>query len=146
MPAGADGDAGRSLSPEGRDAIGRLAKRLARERWRPSSAFSSPLVRARETAGLLSHAVPGGLEIAALEQLAPERGADELLEALSHALAEGARALLVGHQPLLGDLVTLLCGKPTALRPGSLIRLEAAERLAPRAAVLRLELHPPDYD
>jgi len=69
--------------------------------------FSSPWLRASQTAAILSEvlATPAPEEMA---ELAGDHTATELFEALVNC--KGHRFLLVGHQPLLGQAVATLLG------------------------------------
>lgn len=73
--------------------------------------LSSPLVRARETAELLSAGLPGKPPIETLDALSPGGRASVVIEALAkHARRRVRRMALVGHQPDLGDLGSKLLG------------------------------------
>lgn len=73
--------------------------------------LSSPLVRARETAELVSAGLPGKPAIETLEALAPGGRAALVIEALAkYARRRLRRLAIVGHQPDLGDLGSRLLG------------------------------------
>ena len=125
-PAGAKGDSARRLSPAGRSAVGALAARLAREGWRPDRIFSSPMLRALETAEIVREATPRAPAIERLEELLPESEPSDVLAALvAHGAAAGT-VLLATHQPLAGRLAAHLTGAAPAFRPGTLVRIELA--------------------
>jgi len=138
MSSHPDGDAARPLSPRGVAAIETVARRFATLGARPDRVFTSPLLRARETAALMCAALGRGVAPEILDELIPDSEPAELLAALE-AVAPGApHLLLVGHQPLLGDLAGHLCdGHPRSLHPGELIRVEFGDRPARRAGRLR---------
>ena len=122
-PAGAKGDSSRRLSPAGRSTVGALAASLAQEGWRPDRIFSSPMLRALETAEIVREATPRAPAIERLEELLPE---SEPLGVLAALVAHGAAAgtvLLVTHQPLAGRLAAHLTGATPAFRPGTLVRI-----------------------
>jgi phosphohistidine phosphatase len=136
------GDDARPLSAHGRDTIRRLAERFASEGWRPDAVCSSPLSRARETATILVAAAHPGLEIETLEALTPDHDPEDVVAALAPRGLRG-HVVLVGHQPLLGRLVTWLVGSHDGgFPPGALCRFEVEGGLAPLAARLVLELRP----
>ncbi len=67
--------------------------------------YSSELVRARQTANVYAEALGIALETRAY--LAPDYDAEEVLEALGRETFSGD-VLVLSHQPLVGDLVSLL--------------------------------------
>jgi phosphohistidine phosphatase len=71
--------------------------------------FTSPWLRASQTAAILSEVLmtPAPEE---MPELAGDHTATELLEALQSC--QGHSFLLVGHQPLLGDSIATLLGAP----------------------------------
>jgi phosphohistidine phosphatase len=76
--------------------------------------FSSPLVRARQTANLLGHGLPSKAAVKTLEALAPGHPPRAVMSELSKA-AKRRRIALVGHEPGLGELAAQLIGAPRAL-------------------------------
>ena len=145
LPSSPDGDAGRLLSPEGRRLIERLGTRLARDGWNPLPAYVSPLVRARETAELLATTVPGGLPLIVLPELHPEGDPAEVLAVLEPLLEPDSHTLVVGHQPLLGDLVAALTGQGVSVSAGQLIRIHTPEPLARGRGTIVATFQPPAY-
>jgi phosphohistidine phosphatase len=121
-PGGADAD--RPLSPAGRDAIARLAGRLKREGFRPRLILSSPLLRARQTASLLSEAGAAGFGIDPM--LMPDGEPGDVVAGLEERQVREGHVLLVGHQPLLGRLVRHLAAREQSFATGTLVRLEFA--------------------
>jgi phosphohistidine phosphatase SixA len=96
-----DPDELRPLSARGRDEARALAERLAAER--PELVLTSPLLRARETAGAIAQA--GGTELRVDERLAPGAAAGDLVEAVEGA---GATVVAVGHQPDCSEIAFAL--------------------------------------
>jgi len=124
-PAGPAGDAGRALSTAGIRAMAELAERLAAENWRPDRIFSSPLMRARQTAEIVRGAAPGAPAIELLDELLAESEPVDALAALEAIGAGDGHVLLVTHQPLAGRLAARLTGEETPFRAGTLVRIEA---------------------
>lgn len=110
----ADGrDESRALTPEGRKKMKKAARGLAALDVAPARLFSSPLVRARETAEILAGEL-GGLEVELTDTLAP--GVDErALTRLVDATPVGDDVMLVGHEP---DLSSMLAYWLTGSRGG----------------------------
>jgi len=133
-----DGDSARPLSPRGVAAIEAFARRFAALDLVPDRIFTSPLLRAQETAALMCAALGRRTEPEILTELIPDSEPSEVLVALAAAAPDARHLLLVGHQPLLGDLAGHLCdGQPRSLHPGDLIRVEFGDRPARRAGRVR---------
>jgi phosphohistidine phosphatase len=130
-PAGEGGDAARRLSPAGRGVCAALGASLAVEGGRPDRIFTSPLVRARQTAEIVRAALQLAPAIERLDELLPDAEPSDVLAALrAHGVSKG-HVLLVTHQPLAGRLTALLAGDAHAFRPGGLVRIECEPELAP---------------
>ena len=97
----------RQLTPEGKKRFRIAAKGLARIMARPDAVFTSPLIRARQTAEIAARAW-GGIEPVALEALATG-DIDGLAEALSARKTEESVAI-VGHEPHVSVLLARLLG------------------------------------
>ncbi len=98
-------DAQRILTPKGHAQVGRLARALARLDVHYGAIISSPLVRAMQTAQGL-RGLADALEQSELLAVSP---GEALLDALRSRAEAGATSLgLVGHEPFLSELVSLL--------------------------------------
>jgi phosphohistidine phosphatase len=122
-------DRDRPLAPRGRRATKRIASWARKHDVRPQLVVSSSAVRARET---LRGVLPGlGEPEVWIEVALYAASAETLLERV-HALPDEAEeAMLVGHNPGLGDLLLLLAA------PGEL--RERAEAKVPTGALATLE-------
>lgn len=107
-------DAERRLTPGGVAAVRRQAVRFGAV---PVRIFASPFLRARTTAELVNETLQVPLETAAA--LACGARLDDVAEVLDphHPLQA---ALVVGHQPDLGNSVLLLTGQRVEMRPGTI--------------------------
>ncbi len=87
--------------------------------------FTSPLVRAKQTADLLAAGIAGKPSVKLLEALAPGLGPDEVMKQLARA-AKRRRIALVGHEPGLGELAAHLlgAGRPLEFRKGGVCRID----------------------
>lgn len=106
----ADEDVARPLSPRGRADVTALATRLRAEGLAPAAIWHSPLRRARETAALLAqHAQPAGQPIMLIgkSHLQSEDDPAKIARLLAE-LPPRATLAIVGHEPHLGALATLL--------------------------------------
>lgn len=128
-PSGPDGDAARTLTPNGRASIQRLGlERLAVDR--PDHLFASPYTRAQESARLLLEAIQPSLAIETLDQLTPDHEPGDVVATLAPLDLMG-HVVLVGHQPLMGALVAYLAGgRDREMATASIVRIEFSERLA----------------
>jgi phosphohistidine phosphatase len=127
-PAAAGGDDfGRRLTARGEQEASAAGLALAGMGVDPEHVFTSPRVRARDTALLAcSHL---GVKPLIHEPLAgdfDERGAAEL----AAATADEAALLLVGHEPDLSRLVAALTGARVELRKGGMAAIRAGTLVA----------------
>lgn len=123
-PTGRDGD--RALTPEGRERTRAVARALFADGEAPLTIFSSPLVRALQTAEIVAAVTdlekrvretkdsgkdaggaPGAVEIR--REMAP--GGDALGLVAELARAGRKRAMIVGHEPDLSMLVARLVNR-----------------------------------
>jgi phosphohistidine phosphatase len=134
-PIGAEGDAVRRLTARGTLQARSAAAGLRALDVRLDHLLTSPLQRALETAALLA----GELDAPAPESRAVLDGrasADEILDEVADLAAE-ARVALVGHMPVLAELVALAtAGAAPGLGTANVALVEFAERPAPGAGRL----------
>ena len=76
--------------------------------------FTSPLVRAKQTANLLAHGLADKASVKTLDALSPGHTPRVVMNELSRA-AKRRRIALVGHEPDLGELASHLLGSPRSL-------------------------------
>lgn len=127
-PSGPEGDAARTLTPNGRASIQRLGRdRLAVDR--PDRLFVSPYRRAQESARLLIEAIRPPPVIETLDELTPDHEPADVVVTLAPFDLTG-HVVLVGHQPLIGALVAYLAGgRDREMATASIARIEFSERL-----------------
>lgn len=114
-------DAQRRLTPAGVARIQTAARVMTRLNIRPARIFSSPRVRARQTADIVAEAL--GCPVA--ERAALDYGFSAAdLPALFTSLPPDSDLLCVGHNPFLPMVVHELCGAHVAMKPGGLARLK----------------------
>jgi phosphohistidine phosphatase len=106
------GDAGRALSGKGRKATRKAARWLARrgKKQRPREIWTSPLVRAVQTAEIAAEALKLEDEVVVRAELSPGGSPDDLLRSLAEHRGTGP-LLLVGHEPDLSVAAALLLGE-----------------------------------
>lgn len=97
-------DQERELTEAGRTAVATVAADIAESPWRPEAVWCSPLVRARQTAAIMSEII--NCPVIEKDFITPDddpgRCLDELLETSVSPL------MLVSHMPFVGALSTLL--------------------------------------
>lgn len=123
-------DFDRRLTPKGIKGVKRQAKRFEGEG--PQVIITSPYVRARTTAEQVAEHL--GLPV----EVATELGCGATLEDYAQALFSHHpvdAALLVGHQPDLGNAVLLLSGRRAEMRPGTVAVL-SLDAVRPRGGTL----------
>ncbi len=108
------GDAARPLSPSGARRARKAASGLKNLCKVPDRLLSSPLVRARQTAQILTE-VAGWPRAEAAPELKPGQGAAAVLALL--AKVRGKRIAIVGHQPDLSVLLTACLTKDQRALP-----------------------------
>jgi phosphohistidine phosphatase len=94
--------------------------------------FSSPLVRAKQTADLLATGLQRGPNVKLLEALAPGHAPAMVVTQLAKS-AKSQRIALVGHEPDLGALAAHLIGAshPVTFKKGGMCRIDIGA-LAPK--------------
>lgn len=119
----------RWLTKKGRKAMQKAASRLRKKRVRPDLIITSPLTRAVQTAELLMADLGGRAELMADSRLGPGGTAEHVVALLSSRTTCDS-IMLVGHEPLLGQIAALLLGKErvAGLAKGSCLCLETREK------------------
>ncbi len=101
----------RPLTEKGKRRARQAAEGLAALDCRPTHLFTSPFVRAYDTARLLRAVVCPTLKVETREELAVGAKPEQLV-GLFRTLPSDAMVVCVGHEPQLGEVVSLLiCGK-----------------------------------
>ncbi len=144
-------DADRPLTPEGRVRLQVMAAGMRRLDLKINLIFTSPLLRARQTAEVVADVLKLQHKVKVIETLSPGRGlvgaesgrADLFIELGAHTFA---RALLVGHQPDLSEVASfMLTGNRNLnieFRKGGLCAIETTS-IPPRGpGLLRWLLQP----
>jgi len=108
--------------------------------------LSSPLARARETGELMLRGLRLEKKLELTDALAPSGNMETLVAHINGIHPPPKSVLLVGHEPYLSGLISLLCtggpGLPIALKKGALCRLEVDALNCARCAALEWLLPP----
>lgn len=105
--------------------------------------FTSPLLRARQTAELLAEGLPESAPVETADALAPGHTTLEVMEQIAREAGGATRVAVVGHEPDLGALAAWLIGARRALpfKKGGVCRFEM-DSLTSRYATLTWHLPP----
>lgn len=123
-------DEDRPLTTRGRDELREVLPRVAAAEAPPRVIWTSPLVRAVQTAEYVIHHWAPGAELRVTRALLSGADPSTVIEEIS-ALSPESPLALVGHEPHLGLLLTMLVG--------------AQGQLAmPKASVARIRYRPED--
>jgi len=139
-------DAERPLTVKGLKRTKLLANALRQWDITFDAILSSPLVRARETAEIVARGLSLHERLEFSEHLAPSGDVEKLVNHLNALQPAPENVLLVGHEPYLSNLISLLCaGGPNlslTLKKGGLCRMEVEQLTAGRCAQLEWLLPP----
>ena len=135
---GVKADRERTLTPKGIKRMQKAAKGVAVLSLSFDRILSSPLERARQTAKIVAQTLKLEDRLEEIEQLCPDRSAQELLAGLATYSGE-KEILLVGHEPLLSGTVSFLlsgnAGAVIRLKKGGLCCLQV-DALPPQESAL----------
>jgi len=143
--AGYENDDERPLTSKGERKVWMIAEAMKALEISFDLALSSPLVRARETAEIVAEALKCKKRLELTDTLEPQESAKPLIEYLND---QGAvdDVLLVGHEPFLSRLISLLIsGNPRAsvlLKKGGFCKLSTGELKHGQCATLEWLLTP----
>jgi phosphohistidine phosphatase len=101
-------DEDRSLTAEGHAQMKAIARGLERAMPRVDAVYSSPLVRAQQTAMWVSKAYRARLEVNTTDALKPGASCDEFRKLIE--TMDEKRAIIVGHEPNLTENLRALIG------------------------------------
>ena len=118
-------DAKRALTKAGIERTKAAAKALEALDVRPAWLYSSPLVRAYQTADILASALKRKVTIR--EEIAPGFGVGQV-ETLTKELGEDDDVMFVGHEPDFSTIVQKLTGGSVTMKKGGLARVDVVSR------------------
>jgi phosphohistidine phosphatase len=124
----------RPLTQKGKKRTRQVAEGVAALDCNPTHLFTSPFVRAYDTARLLRAVVCPTLKVETRDELVVGAKPERLVE-LFRTLPSDAVAVCVGHEPQLGEVVSLLlCGKALPnfpLKKAGVVRVESEGGMNP---------------
>ena len=145
-PLGSKPDPARQLTPEGIRKIERIACAMQSMELEFDVVLSSPFLRAVETARIVADKFEVASKLEQDKSLAPDGNPQQLITSLEKRGRKASHILLVGHEPYLSRLISLLVSGDTSLqielKKGGLAFLEIRNLHYGRCAILKWLLTP----
>jgi len=105
-------DKDRSLTIEGKEIVSKLAKALLKKGIKPDIIVSSPYLRAKQTADILSRRLKDSLNVEIDSRLTPNATMASLQEILMENIGSTS-LMLVSHEPAVSEFASTLCANNT---------------------------------
>jgi phosphohistidine phosphatase len=139
-------DAARPLTPEGERKLGQIVEAMEALEISFDLILSSPYLRARQTAEIVAEGLRARKRLELSDCLTPCGSTKKLVELLNGLQPSPENVLLVGHEPFLSGLISLLVsGKETlaiVMKKGGLCKLSTESLKHGRCAALEWLLTP----
>lgn len=139
-------DGERPLTPKGIQRTKQLAHALKEMEISFDVALSSPLVRTRETAEIVIRGVDLAGRLELTDALTPSGSMESLIKQIVTRRPVPENVLVVGHEPYLSGLISLLCtggpGLGLEMKKGALCRLAVDTPACGKCATLEWLLPP----
>lgn len=119
------GDHDRKLTLRGRQRVERAAAVIAAMGVRPSRIFSSPRVRAQQTAEIVADVLRREVEI---DEAVNFGFSLQSVRVLTNGLRDDAEVMFVGHEPSLSMTLKALTGGEIIMKKGGLARVDIVSR------------------
>jgi phosphohistidine phosphatase len=140
------GDSERPLTVEGAEKMGRGARGMKAMELSFDLILSSPYVRAKQTAEIVAKVLGLEKKLEFSPTLAVDGSPKDLIDELKQSYGKRRRVLLVGHEPYLSRLISLLISGSTSLpmnfKKGGLCKLSVDALHYGRCAKLEWLLTP----
>jgi len=138
-------DADRPLTPEGERKVEKIALALEALEISFDIILSSPYIRAQQTADIVAQALDLRKKLQLSDTLTPSGNIKKMLELVNELRVENV--LLVGHEPYLSELISLLTAGETGamqvvMKKGGFCKLSTDSLRPGRCAVLEWLLTP----
>jgi phosphohistidine phosphatase len=143
---GYEKDADRPLTQEGERKLWQVAEAMEALELSFDLILSSPYLRARQTAEIVAEALKARKRLELSDSLAPGGSTKKLVELLNRHQPPPDNVLLVGHEPYLSGLISLLVAGDTTsavtMKKGGLCKLSTESLKHGRCAALEWLLTP----
>ncbi|MGD0251513.1 MAG: phosphohistidine phosphatase SixA [Verrucomicrobiota bacterium] len=135
-----ENDSERQLTPKGKRQLRQTAAAMKKMGLRFDLILSSPYLRAKQTAEIVAESLKLKQQLRFSNALAPDGSPKNLIRQLNELKPVPENVLLVGHEPYLSSLISLLTTGHTDLmmdfKKGGLCKLEAGKLSHDRCATL----------
>ena len=139
-------DSRRPLTEDGRKKMRRIARAMRSMKLEIGLIFSSPFLRAKETAEIVQKAYDKKIPLRFSVKLEPGATSSKLIQELYRVLKKKKNVLLVGHEPFLSSFISkLIAGSSKCrieLKKGGLCKISADHLALGRRAQLEWLLTP----
>jgi len=139
-------DAERPLTRAGKRKLGQIAKAMEALEISFNLILASPYTRARQTAEIVAEAFNARARLELSNTLTPGGSSKKLIESLRSRQLTAENILLVGHEPYLSELISLLVAGDSSLcvvmKKGGLCKLSVETLKHGRCACLEWLLTP----
>ena len=143
---GYETDAERPLTPEGERKLRQIAEAMEALELSFDLILSSPYQRARQTAEIIAESLRARKKLELSDTLTPGGSTTKLVELLNRLKPSPENVLMVGHEPYLSGLISLLVsGKEhfaVVMKKGGLCKLSTESLKHGRCATLEWLLTP----
>jgi phosphohistidine phosphatase len=143
---GYETDAERPLTPEGERKLKQIAAAMETLELSFDLILSSPYRRARQTAEVIAEGLKASKKLELSDTLMPRGNTAKLVELLNRLKPSPESVLLVGHEPYLSELISLLVSGrhdfAVVMKKGGLCKLSAEGLKHGRCATLDWLLTP----
>jgi phosphohistidine phosphatase len=143
---GYEKDADRPLTPEGERKLWQIAEAMGSLDLSFDLILSSPYLRARQTAEIVAKALKARKSLELSDSLTPGGSTKKLVDFLDRLQPPPDNVLLVGHEPYLSGLISLLVAGDTTsevvMKKGALCKLSTESLKHGRCAALAWLLTP----
>jgi phosphohistidine phosphatase len=135
-----ENDSGRPLTPKGKRQLRQIAGAMTKMGLRFDLILSSPYLRAKQTAEIVAKSLKLEKRLKFSDALAPDGSLENLIRQLNESKPAPEKVLLVGHEPYLSSLISLLTtGREDLMmdfKKGGLCKLETGKLSHGRCATL----------
>jgi phosphohistidine phosphatase len=122
-------DADRPLTPKGERKVQAIAEAMDALDLSFDLILTSPYPRARQTAEIVAGVLKAGEKLQVSDDLTPGGSTEQLIQCINTHETQPEDVLLVGHEPYLSELISLLVAGdtsfPVVLKKGGFARLIA---------------------
>ena len=144
--AGYDQDSDRPLTPKGAKKMRSISKGMQALGINFDLILSSPFMRAKETADIVANTFKAQKKLKFSDTLAVDGNPSELIDELNDKHSSHEAVMLVGHEPYLSELVSMLISGDlrvkTTMKKGGLCKLSASSLQYGHCATLEWLLAP----